>query len=753
MSDLCFVFASAAEKTPQKTINKYITDVEYDVKFLSSSSKEKILKKDIDLNLEELNKYKLICPVGAESLKYTAGITGIQKYNGIHIEKKYLPIMHPNITIIKPQLNDDIIAAFGKIKPILSDETLETQVDKNYESLDSQASFNKYLPQLEAANTIVVDIETSSVSPYTGTILGIAVSTREHQGLYISNRVAENNLETLHNIFYTKKCIFHNAKFDIHYLNHHYKFVFPDWEDTMLLHYCLEESVGTHGLKPLAMRFTDLGDYERELDEYKKTFARKHKIKLADFSYSMLPEGILAPYACKDADATFQLYNKFKPLVDKSKEFTQLYTNILKPATDALMTLERNGGPISMEKLLSLDEEYQIDIEECMAEITLHPDVQRFERVFRKTFNPNSTVQLRELFQTVCGIKLTKKTATGAASVDKEVLQEINHPLARAILDLREKSKMSGTYLSNIVKGVDKDGRLRSGFNIHGTTSGRLSSSGNLNYQNIPRDNKDIKKIFAARPGYKIVQCDLGTAEVYYAAILSGDSFLQKAFIEKLDFHSYVAKQMFKLDCEVKEVKSQYPAQRQYAKAITFGIMYQAGPAKIAETVNKDAKAGEEISVPQAKQFISKYFGEARSLKKYIDASNRQIESHAYIYSFFGRKRRLPESKSQNPGTAKHAIRSGVNFLVQSVASDINILGLIDLISWINEQGYEKDILPFTVVHDSIVSEVREDLLDEYITNAKRCIQTDRGLTIPNCSIKVDFEVGTTWGELEEYHR
>ena len=41
--------------------------------------------------------------------------------------------------------------------------------------------------------------------------------------------------------------------------------------------------------------------------------------------------------------------------------------------------------------------------------------------------------------------------------------------------------------------------------------------------------------------------------------------------------------------------------------------MYQAGPAKIAETVNKDAKAGEEISVVQAKQFINKYFNEARA--------------------------------------------------------------------------------------------------------------------------------------------
>ena len=50
-------------------------------------------------------------------------------------------------------------------------------------------------------------------------------------------------------------------------------FVFPEYEDTMLLHYCLEEAVGTHGLKPLALRFTDLGDYERELDEYKKIFS------------------------------------------------------------------------------------------------------------------------------------------------------------------------------------------------------------------------------------------------------------------------------------------------------------------------------------------------------------------------------------------------------------------------------------------------------------------------------------------------
>ena len=108
----------------------------------------------------------------------------------------------------------------------------------------------------------------------------------------------------------------------------------------------------------------------------------------------------------------------------------------------------------------------------------------------------------------------------------------------------------------------------------------------------------------------------------------------------------------------------------------------------------------------------------------------------------------MPEAKSPNPGVSKHAVRSGVNFLIQSVASDINVLGLIDLTKWIAEKNYQNDILPFTVVHDSIVSEVKDELVDEYITNAKKCIQADRGLSIPSCPIKVDFEVGPSWGEV-----
>ena len=195
MSDVCFVFASATEKDPQKTINKYLKDTEYDVKFLHSGKKEKILKKDIDLDFDELENYKLLGLIGAEPLKYVAGMTGIQKYNGVCIEKKYLPIMNPNIVVFKPQLEEDISRAFSQVPKLISGEDIGKQQDKDYCFIETEEQFNQYKEQLEMAQKLVVDIETTSVSPHTGSILGIAVSTRPHQGLYISIDIVKNNLK------------------------------------------------------------------------------------------------------------------------------------------------------------------------------------------------------------------------------------------------------------------------------------------------------------------------------------------------------------------------------------------------------------------------------------------------------------------------------------------------------------------------------------------------------------------------------
>lgn len=505
MSRVAVVYTSTAEKNPE-VMKRYIND--YDSFYLCSSPKEKVLKKDIDLDYSQLEQYDIVCPIGAEPLKYIVGLTGVVKYSGMYIEKRYIPFIHPNLLIFKPQYEDDLKKASDMVSRVLAGEVNSEQNEKRYEFIENQNTLNTWLEQFFSVDEIVVDIETSSLSPRKGRVLGVAISTQPHEGVYISADLIYQNRGRFHKLFLEKRCIFHNSKFDIGFLMYEFGFEFPDFEDTMLLHYCLEEAVGTHGLKALALRFTDLGDYERPLDEYKKQWCRKNKIKLEDFSYEMIPTEILAPYACQDVDGSFQLYKKFKPLVDKNPHFHKLYNTILKPATEALIVLENNGGPIDLEQLVELEEDYQIDVDECLAEIEMHEAVRTYERLNSKTFNPNSTKQLQDLFFKILKLKPIKKTATGAWSVDKEVLGELNHPLAQAILDLREKTKLLSTYVSSIRDGVDKDSRLRSGFNVQGTTSGRLSSSGVLNYQNIPRDNKSIKKLFRARPGYKIVQGD-----------------------------------------------------------------------------------------------------------------------------------------------------------------------------------------------------------------------------------------------------
>lgn len=740
---LALILNSPLKNNIPSLLKQYSGNITFDVHYLSSEPKDKILKKDVDFNFSVLDDYDLVCPVGAEALKYTCGITGITKYNGIIVKEKFIPLIDPNTVFVKPQYEDELIKAFNKIKNVIGG----TQVlvnNKFYHHYTDELEFKPYLDKLFSVEELVVDIETSSLSPRKGSILGFALSTEPNEGVYVDASVVEYYFDEFMQIFATKRCIFHNAKFDMQFIKYEYGFDFPNFEDTMLLHYCLDESVGSHGLKQLALKFTDLGDYERELDEYKKTWARQHKVKLEDFNYGMLPPEILGPYACKDADGSMQLYKKFKPKVEANPEFRKLYHNILKPATEALIYLENTGGPISMDVLDYLIRDYQIDIEETLNELSFHPAVQEFESKTGKTFNPNSVYHLRELFFDILGLKPIKKTETGAFSTDAEVLEQLNHPLSEAILELRKKVKLSQTYLKNIKDGVDKDLRLRSSFNLTGTTSGRLSSSGVLNYQNLPRDkDAGIKKVFKANPGYSIVQCDLGTAEVYIAAALSNDRFLQRAFVEKMDFHSYVAKNMFKLECTVDEVKKLYPDERQYAKAITFGILYGAGPTKIAETAN--------VSFEEAKAFIASYFKNASALKRWIEACLTTIKANYFIYSAFGRKRRLPEVKAENGGVASHAARSGLNFLIQSVASDVNILGLIDTIKWVKENNLEDKIRIFATVHDSIVAEVSDDLLHEYVRQLKYNLQKDRGVNIPGCSIVVDVEVGPSWGELGKY--
>jgi len=176
--------------------------------------------------------------------------------------------------------------------------------------------------------------------------------------------------------------------------------------------------------------------------------------------------------------------------------------------------------------------------------------------------------------------------------------------------------------------------------------------------------------------------------------------------------------------------------------------MYGAGARKISEQVTTDS--GKHFSLNNAQEVIDDYFRQFFKLRAWIDTSSKFIRDNGFIYSHFGRKRRLPNVASDNKGIASHEVRSGMNFLVQSIASDINLLGAIDTHNKIDSSKAKI----FALVHDSILAEVQIDYVDEYMEIVKNCVQMDRGLSIPGCPVGCDFDVGDdySFGKFEKMY-
>ena len=711
----------------------------------SNPQVKKVLKRDVDIQFNP-DDYDWVILVGSEPLKYYTKINSITEYTGRVVEDKFLPVINPAMLAFKPEAKksweesrDNIIAY------IAGDLKQEKLGSDDIFGITDTDTLNKFLQDaIDHENEFVaLDSETTGLYPRDAYMLGISLSYKRNHGAYISTDcIDETSEKLLQELFNKKRVVFHNSKFDIAFFRYHFGFKFPNFDDTMLMHYTLNENPGTHGLKQLALKFTPYGDYEKPMYDWIEAYRKRNGLLKNDFTWDMIPFDIMQEYAAYDAVCTYLIYEEFLPYMQKNKKLGNVYYNILLPATEFLLDVESNGVPFDRERLVKSSVLMQEEIDEAVSKLYEYTEVKLFEKAQGKDFNPNSTMQLRSLLFDYIGLKPTgKKTGTGADSTDAEVLGKLaeEHPVPQLILDIRQKVKIKSTYLDKIIPALDRDERLRTGFNLHGTTSGRLSSSGKMNMQQIPRDNPIVKGCIKAKPGKKIVAMDLTTAEVYCAAILAGDLALQKVFQDGGNFHSNIAKLVFNLDCDVDDVAKYYSTERQMAKAVTFGIMYGAGPKKISEQVTKDS--GTYFSTSQAKEVIEDYFKQFHKLKKWLDDCKKLIEKQTYIYSFFGRKRRLPNVRSTDKAIAAHEVRSGINSLVQSVASDVNLLGAVDAHKEICERGYEKNMKIFALVHDSILAEVDDDYVQEYQDILLRNVQKDRGLSIPGCPIGCDFDV------------
>ena len=171
--------------------------------------------------------------------------------------------------------------------------------------------------------------------------------------------------------------------------------------------------------------------------------------------------------------------------------------------------------------------------------------------------------------------------------------------------------------------------------------------------------------------------------------------------------------------------------------------MYGAGPNKIAAQVTADARKlnpeAAEFTKAEAEEAIKAYFKQFKGLAKWLTANQEYVATNGFTYSHFGRKRRLPNVFSSDKGIKSHTIRSGLNFLVQSTASDVNLLAAIDMMAHIKR--HRMGARMFALVHDSILAEVPEGEVDAYCEALRNYVQMDRGVSIPGTPIGCDFEI------------
>lgn len=683
-------------------------------------------------------KPKLIVALGDASLKFLSGNRKInikRNHGQLYKLEKYncylMGTFHPKVILAEYEYIKYMIQDFQKAKQFL--ETGEATITSTkYVFANDKQKLSEVLDQLSKQVSFSFDIETTGLNFLTDKVLCIGFSWAENSGAVIPfcNEKGEPFWDdvtlcdinhVLTNVFANESLkIAYNGSFDVLFLKR-LGFKINNFAfDPMLAHHLLDENAqGMRSLKQLALLYTDMGNYDSALDDYKVA----NKIP-KNSGMLGIPPDLLATYCAADVDCTFRLYNKFmKKLEDEN--LLNLFNKLTMPLCNVLIDTKYRGIKIDLEYMMSLRQKFEKQKQEL--EVDLHA-------LNGGPFNIASVPQLREfLYKKLNLLPIVDKrtgqdklTDSGELATDIEVLQELarQNKAVNILIEYRKITKYLGTFINGLE--YDLDARVHTSYNIAGTTSGRLSSS-DPNCQNIPRD-KTIKHLFCAKDGYSLVQCDLSAAEFRAWGHYSQDQKMIADIKSNFDIHRYTASKVFNLP-EDKITKEQRTA----AKRVVFGLMYGQG---VEATAVQNG-----LGITQARKVIDTFFGRYTRAKAWLEYVVVQAKQTKHLTNIFGRKRRFLGFDSPNKEVKALCERQAKNFLMQSTVADITNWAGVRLFKILSP--YDSYLV--LTVHDSLVYEVP----DCHVDKVKDIIYAEitkpiKGYTVP---IGIELKVGKHWDD------
>ncbi len=622
----------------------------------------------------------------------------------------------------------------------------------------SEKELDKVIAEVESADKWAVDTEgTIKIYP-NWHLTGISISTNGEDGYYIpvghqegTQLPAEYVTERLKPYFENdgKTLFMANSKFDMKV----FRLIDPTINFSKSNAFCTMTASFTlnvdneHGLKESALREFD--HKMLTLDEI--GCPKKKDPQIGDKVYFTDQMSIedLAPYATDDAVQTYRLGVLYSEKID-SEDYNKIYYELEMPFMFILMKMEEAGIKLDKERLIEFMEDAPAKLEQLEKEIF---DELPIDEPVNLLSNPQMNVVLFDKI----GIKPRgKQLKSGGWSVTNDYLNlwSAGNPVCGKIADYRKLNKLFGNYLSNLYHRISSDGRIRCNFNRHVAATGRLSSS-KPNLQNIPRPENDVyglRKLFVAGEGKDLIVADYSQIELRLDAHLSQDPAMIKAFMDGEDVHSITAKNIFKLDCPASEVKDKYPIQRQVAKTINFGIIYEAGPTTLTAAANKYIKdEKDKVTEEYMKKAVDLWFRTYRGAERFIEICHQRAIKNGYVKTIIGRKRPILDAQIKPKTDDDHrrrygAFRKASNTPVQGSAADVLAIAMRNIEDRFIEEGFGGKYDFVLQIHDEIVIETDEDITETCSVMVKKEMEKAVQLRVP---LVADVAVGKVWGDIK----
>jgi DNA polymerase-1 len=630
-------------------------------------------------------------------------------------------------TTLVRELDRQQLAAQPVLPLLVSPEPVP--VSLHYQTISDWPSFERFLGALSAQPLFSLDTETTHVSAAQAELVGLSFSWADRCAYYlpvghVPQAVPNGQLDRAATLAAlqplledeSRKKIGQNIKYECVVLaKYGIRLAGLQW-DSMLLSHLLHGGGRRHNLDAIAM---DL--LQRSTITFKEVTGSGKKA----LRFDQVPLEQAAPYACEDAEVTWEAARLLADSLQAIPALYSLYQTVELPLVEVLAAMELAGVCIDQEILAAMSQRFTQQRQVLVEEIHL---------LAGEHFNVNSTQQLGEILFGKLQLPGGKRTKTGY-STDVEVLTalaEQGHPLPERVMQYRSLTKLQTTYTDALPLLINPaTGRLHTHYNQAATLTGRLSSS-EPNLQNIPirtEEGRAIRTAFFAPPGCVLLSADYSQIELRLLAHLGAVTGMQEAFAQDRDIHAATAAELFGGTVETVSGEA-----RRMAKTINFGLIYGMSAFGLAKRLG--------ISNPQARAYMERYFQRYQGVREHMEQTVALARRQGYVETIAGRRCWLREIHSRDRTLREFAERTAINAPLQGSAADLIKLAMLRLHARLRQGGWQSRMV--LQVHDELVLEVPEGELPEMREVVREAMEGVMQLSVP---LKVDIGVGHTWAE------